>query len=826
MKWLTSSKAKRLKTTLEMPEFCSFCARAGIHEIGYVESSPGSTQPDHEGSDDGPAVDSYIDVDMEDGNEDDITDMDPEEIIEEEESEQGGERHISAKKQPQTLCDTRGSKNSCLLCQKIWSAFQKWATEKYGSLDRIDLSTSRVTIWPTELSEKWRLYEEDASYGRYTGGTLSILRVRVRVQDPDDPEVWLEPEVKFQKCDEQISSVADIFGTTDSHVDGDDSLPWPATEPYIGRRRPLVVDLRLFRKWKSFCDATHDGNCQPGRIPLGSRSLRFIRLINVETYSIVEVEEIEKVSWVAISYVWGKKRFRTLTEATLEELKEEGALKASWIPDTIADAIQVTRGIGEKYLWTDSLCIIQDSDADKMHFVPRMDIIYGRASLTIVNAAGDNAFSGLPGVRPGTRFQQEEPFPIGGDGDSEEERTWLVQTNEPIRTSRELVGDSCWYTRGWTYQEAILSQRWLIFTPEQVYWECRQATWREDACWELPKWREKKQTVIYDPAFDSHLLQDLWNPSLAKRFDMTYQTLVGNYMERDLTNESDGLDAIGGVLRAVTEVTGYEFLWGLPKEFFAVTIAWPCCLQRPRRRTGRCRIEIGGGDESEGVTRTVQACFPSWSWVGWVGEIWAEPSDFVGPTAGLEFYHIVSSGTGEDNLVLKRIPHKEKPPQAAYEPSRWKNPAWKGDTGAEVSLKDIPPALLVPETQFSLLVLWTSIAELSFEKDTNLSEDSDWEDIYGLWVGEDTKMDVIWDQYPEYIQEWKGKKAENRLRRWVECIVIGRDSLDRGREQGRLSVLLVERHSHGGVSRIGHVLFWEHEWDQLTNRRWEMVRLV
>ncbi|KAM6524569.1 hypothetical protein FALCPG4_010178 [Fusarium falciforme] len=125
----------------------------------------------------------------------------------------------------------------------------------------------------------------------------------------------------------------------------------------------------------------------------------------------------------------------------------------------------------------------------------------------------------------------------------------------------------------------------------------------------------------------------------------------------------------------------------------------------------------------------------------------------MGPTAGLEFYHIVSSDTGEDNLVPQHIPHKEKPLQAAYEPSRWKKPVWRGDTGAKVSLKDIPAALLVPEMQFSLLALWTSIAELSFEKDTSMPEDSDWKEIYGLWVDEDTKMDVIWDQYPEFIRD-------------------------------------------------------------------------
>jgi hypothetical protein len=182
------------------------------------------------------------------------------------------------------------------------------------------------------------------------------------------------------------------------------------------------------------------------------------------------------------------------------------------------------------------LCIIQDSEIDKMHFVPRMNFIYGCAVLTIINATGDSALSGLPGVRPGTRFQEEVPFAMeeyydrDGSGATDTDgsnRMWLMQTHEPVRTQNQILGDSRWFTRGWTFQEAILSQRWLIFTPEQVYWECRQATWREDACWELPPNAEGAQkTIIHEPAFYDSAFQDLWSLSSAENFSRTYQCLV------------------------------------------------------------------------------------------------------------------------------------------------------------------------------------------------------------------------------------------------------------------------------------------------------------
>ena len=73
------------------------------------------------------------------------------------------------------------------------------------------------------------------------------------------------------------------------------------------------------------------------------------------------------------------------------------------IPKTILDAIYFTEKISERYLWVDSLCIIQDDAEAKHHQIRRMDEIYSGATATIIAANGENANSRLPGLERGTR---------------------------------------------------------------------------------------------------------------------------------------------------------------------------------------------------------------------------------------------------------------------------------------------------------------------------------------------------------------------------------------------------------------------------------------
>jgi len=57
----------------------------------------------------------------------------------------------------------------------------------------------------------------------------------------------------------------------------------------------------------------------------------------------------------------------------------------------------LVRELGEKYLWVDSLCIIQDQDMG--HELANIGAIYDRATLTIVEATAWDADDGLWGLR-------------------------------------------------------------------------------------------------------------------------------------------------------------------------------------------------------------------------------------------------------------------------------------------------------------------------------------------------------------------------------------------------------------------------------------------
>ena len=78
--------------------------------------------------------------------------------------------------------------------------------------------------------------------------------------------------------------------------------------------------------------------------------------------------------------------------------------KVCW-PRTVLDAVEVTKHLGEQYLWVDRLCIDQSNLQEKQFLISKMDAIYDGAEFTIVAAAGD-ASTGLPGVMMTPRIPQ------------------------------------------------------------------------------------------------------------------------------------------------------------------------------------------------------------------------------------------------------------------------------------------------------------------------------------------------------------------------------------------------------------------------------------
>ena len=84
--------------------------------------------------------------------------------------------------------------------------------------------------------------------------------------------------------------------------------------------------------------------------------------------------EQELAHYTTLSHCWGKKHIVTTTKATLEQRK----LEVPWLllSRTFQDAITITRELGIRYIWIDSLCIIQDDKEDWERVSAKMAEIY------------------------------------------------------------------------------------------------------------------------------------------------------------------------------------------------------------------------------------------------------------------------------------------------------------------------------------------------------------------------------------------------------------------------------------------------------------------
>ena len=182
--------------------------------------------------------------------------------------------------------------------------------------------------------------------------------------------------------------------------------------PHFGRLvEAPFLDLSLVKSWLKQCER-HHGRCN---FVTGSdaRPFRFFTVIDVEKSCIVEIAG--SCRYLALSYVWGRRPQLKLTTKNIKELSRNGGLLSQkephlsnggpqlrWeyhgVSKVVLDAMKLTKDLGERYLWVDANCIIQDNLRVKRQCIEDMDLIYTRAVLTIIAASGTGADDPLPGI--------------------------------------------------------------------------------------------------------------------------------------------------------------------------------------------------------------------------------------------------------------------------------------------------------------------------------------------------------------------------------------------------------------------------------------------
>lgn len=175
-----------------------------------------------------------------------------------------------------------------------------------------------------------------------------------------------------------------------------------------------------------------------------------------------------------------------LQRSLVETLEAPGSLAQATLPGIISDDISLCKDVGERYLWVDRLCIVQDDAASKMDQIQAMDAIYQSATFTIAAALNSNEGTGLPGYRNMPRYPTfSTPRPV--------HRPYFC------RRSFEPNGwdESCrWNTRGWTFQEGLLSKRIIYITKHGVQFVCPKT-----AASDIKTWGFKNMVLfLRDPA--------------------------------------------------------------------------------------------------------------------------------------------------------------------------------------------------------------------------------------------------------------------------------------------------------------------------------------
>ena len=351
-----------------------------------------------------------------------------------------------------------------------------------------------------------------------------------------------------------------------------------------GRKVTSKVDIKMAEDWIHACDAGHTP-CHLPTLPL--RPDQDIRLIDVLNHSIVSATTAEK--YVILSYVWGKDVRPVLVQDSVLQCSSLGGLRDLVIPRTISDAIQLVKDIGYRYLWVDSLCIVQDDNRDKQRQIPIMDSIYSNAGLVIIVAANSHASAGIPGIHHTQRRISQRQETI---------KSTQSITAQP--SVQQVLEQSVWNTRGWTFQEAILSRRALVFTESLVYWNCQYDTWREDISSESPVYGLllTQDNSIWELPQEIHTCRTRSYCELAERFS-----------QRTFKDQGDVLWAFIGILRLNAYLFRDGFIWGHPHEILDSTLLWSEVSQcvgihsRPA-----CHADL-----TDGSINILP--YPSWSWL-------------------------------------------------------------------------------------------------------------------------------------------------------------------------------------------------------------------
>jgi len=380
--------------------------------------------------------------------------------------------------------------------------------------------------------------------------------------------------------------------------------------------------FELARKWRNTCIEEHGKSC--GKAAQEKMSSRVVDVgpVGGSQEPRLRITGHEKGEWVALSHCWGSQCQFVTNSNNLNARQRILPLKD--MPKTFSDAIIVTRQLGYRYLWIDSICILQGDHEVWITESSRMRDYYKHAVVTI---SADFA----PGDQVGFLTKRADRYP---------EAVMELESGEKLGIRIGITcptfrdEDTCISRRAWTLQEFVLSPRSLLYTLQQLVWECQTQKYGESdenmlGGNDLNLYRATKR-LFSTPALGKEQF-----PDFQEFFDPVYRwyILMNDYCTRELTDMNDLFPAISGLTREIQQQSGYSYLAGIWVEDIHRGLLW--------------KLTGAGQPLTKGYA-------PSWSWASlgtlpgaldpshdlyWSVRLWGN-SDISNRRAALINYHV------------------------------------------------------------------------------------------------------------------------------------------------------------------------------------------
>ncbi|KAI1444678.1 HET-domain-containing protein [Annulohypoxylon stygium] len=363
-------------------------------------------------------------------------------------------------------------------------------------------------------------------------------------------------------------------------------------------------------------NASEDANPEmPTRvIDLGTRPGE-TKLVNARDRGIRE-------PYVALSYCWGQ-GVRHATElndgnySSLLEYIDETKLTAAHL-----ECMTIAREFGIRYVWIDSLCIIQGNGADWDYESKMMAIVYGNATLTVIAARSADSRQGFIA----NRLDQAAPpaaIPLGRKDASDKDMGNLF-----FCLTRK-GGDGPLHGRGWCFQEAVLSRRKLIFESDRLAFSCqRLERWEDGSASSSEKLRAQlfRGFKLTNPASSYAVDKEERARMRSEILNLWYKPMLWDFSRRLLTNPYDIFAAMSGIAQLAQMSIRSRYLAGIWEVDMVRGLLWHTWFSfgaKPKRDFGTLVSPLATiepmrplGRDGKPVVRA-----PSWSWASIQGQV-------------------------------------------------------------------------------------------------------------------------------------------------------------------------------------------------------------